>query len=88
MSDYSSSCTTFSAACTNIHIFNAAITTKYHSCSTPLQANTINFTTLITTACISVEGYRTKNYLLITLISYCNQYLNCKLEVQAATYTN
>jgi len=88
MSDYSSSCTTFSAASTNIHIFNAAITTEYHSCPTPLQTSTTNFTMLITTASISVEGYRTKDYLLITLISYCNQYLSCKLEVQAATCTN
>jgi hypothetical protein len=85
MSDYSSSCSTFSAACTNIHIFNAAITTEYHSCPTPLQANATNFTMLTTTAGISAWGYRTKDYLLTTLISYFNQYLNCKLEVQAAT---
>lgn len=88
MSDYNSSCTTFSAACTNINIFNAAITTEYHSCPTPLQANATNFVMLITTAHISVWGYRTKDYLLITLISYFNQYLNCKLEVKAATCTN
>jgi hypothetical protein len=88
MSHYSSSCTTFSAACTNIHIFNAAIITEYHSCPTPLQANATNFTVLNTTARISVWGQRTKDYLLITLISYFNQYLNCKLEVQAATCTN
>ena len=87
MSDDSSSCTNFSAACTNIHTFNAAITTEYHSCPTLLQANATNFTMLITTDRISVWGYWTKHYFLITLISYFNQYLNCKLEVQAATCT-
>jgi len=78
MSDYSSSCTTFPAACTNIHIFNAAITTEYHSCPTPLQANTTNFTMLITTACISVEGYRTKKL----FINYINKLLQSILELQ------
>jgi hypothetical protein len=54
MSDYSSSCTTFSAAFTDTHIFNAAITTEYHSSPTLHQANATNFTMLIATARISV----------------------------------